>query len=337
MWIGDQYILWLPCDEECSVTHAEETSSGAIIDVHGHLGDILYRGGGSLIGRSGVPAPPERDFITRAEDQRYWDPLGLVPRLYPLARPLITRAERRRNASASLEHFRSSLDASGVTHAVCLPIPPHVTFADLAAAARSEPRVVPFTGVDHTVPGDVSGLAATLAADVAAGARGLKLHPVIQNVSLGDPRTRAAVESFAVHGLPVLVHTGVSSYYLGSERSREQPRFGAIADFERLVRDFPHVSFIAGHAGLMQVKKLMRRLGGLPNVWVDTSFQSVARVRELVACFGPERVLFASDWPYGYRPPALAIVREACRGDAALARRLLHDNAAELLRFASLA
>jgi predicted TIM-barrel fold metal-dependent hydrolase len=62
----------------------------------------------------------------------------------------------------------------------------------------------------------------------------------------------------------------------------------------------------------------------------------VTRVRQLIDAFGPERVLFASDWPYGNRAPALAIVREACRGDHALERRILFSNAAELLRIEDL-
>jgi len=312
-----------------------------IIDAHGHLGDILHPDGGRLIDRRDVPPPPRQDVIAAAEARLYRDALGLGRFVYPLLGRAITRAERARNASASLEHFQRSLDESGISRAVCLPIPPYVRFEDLARAALREPRIIAFTGVDYTGSdaetegsGGLDGFASHLGGDVAAGARGLKLHPIIQKVPLDDPRTRVAVETFAPHGLPVLVHSGISSYYLGRDRAREEPRFGAVADFARLVRDFPRVPFVAGHAGLMQVKELMGRLRGVPNVWVDTSFQSVKRVRQLIDCFGPERVLFASDWPYGYRPPALSIVREVCRGDAGLERRLLCENAAELLKLA---
>ncbi|UCE87724.1 MAG: amidohydrolase, partial [Deltaproteobacteria bacterium] len=193
-------------------------------------------------------------------------------------------------------------------------------------------RIIPFTGVDYAVDSDPGS---ALAADVAAGARGLKLHPIIQKVPLTSESTRAAVEAFAVHDLPILFHCGISSYYLGAERDREEPRYGCVAHAVELVRAFPRVPFIAGHAGLFEVRAVMGRLAGFPNVWVDTSFQSVARVRQLIAAFGPERVLFASDWPYGNRPPALEIARRACRGDRGIERRILFDNAAELLRIAA--
>jgi predicted TIM-barrel fold metal-dependent hydrolase len=300
-----------------------------IIDAHGHLGDILEPDGGRLIEATGVAMAPIFDPAAYGERRLHRAPLGPARVAYRLLRTPITRAERARNATATLENFRASLDATGIARAVCLPVPPHVTFADLRAAAERDPRIIPFTGVDY---GNAEDPGADLAAHVRAGARGLKLHPIIQKVPLTSAATRAAVESFAPHELPVLFHCGISSYYLGAERRREEPRYGAIEPAEALVRDFPRVRFIAGHAGLFQVKRVMARLGALPNVWVDTSFQPPERVRRLIEVFGPERVLFASDWPYGNRPPALAIVREACRGDRSLERRLLFENAAELLR-----
>lgn len=301
----------------------------SIIDVHGHLGDILYPGGGGLIDETGVTKEPVLDLLDHAEKRLHRDPLGTARIAYRLLGRWITRGERARNATATLENFRSSLDAAEIGRAVCLPIPPNVTFADLEKAARREPRIIPFSGVDFAAGGDPGP---ALAADVAAGARGLKLHPIIQKLPLTSESTRAAVEAFAVHDLPVLFHCGISSYYLGAERARQEPRYGAIHYAAELVRNFPNVKFIAGHSGLYEVGDVMKLLGGLRNVWVDTSFQSVVRVRELLETFGPERVLFASDWPYGSRPPALAIAREACNGDRGIARRVLFENAAELLR-----
>ncbi len=140
------------------------------------------------------------------------------------------------------------------------------------------------------------------------------------------------MEAFAPYELPVLFHCGISSYYLRPERSKQEPGYGAIEYSAALVQDFPQVRFIAGHAGLFDVGKVMTQLGRFANVWVDTSFQSVARVRELLEVFGPERVLFGSDWPFGNRRPALDIIRQACAADAGLERRILFENAAELMR-----
>jgi len=299
-----------------------------IIDAHGHLGNILEPGGGALIGKVGVAKERVYDPLVDAERNLHAGPFALRKLLYRLAGRWVTRAERARNATATLENFARSLDETGITHAVALPVPPYVTFADLAKAAAEEPRVVPFTGANYAQDGDPGP---ALDSAVAAGARGMKLHPIIQSVPLTSPQTHAAVEAFARHDLPVLFHCGISSYYLGRERRRQQPRYGVIRHAAALVRSFPQVRFIAGHAGLFEVRDTMRLLGGLPNVWVDTSFQSVATVRELIATFGPNKVLFASDWPYGERPPAMAIAKAACRGDRGIERRIFFENAAELL------
>lgn len=301
-----------------------------VIDVHGHLGDILDPGGGRLIDARGVVMERIFDPVAVSEARLHRDALGVGKLSYSLFTGAFTRAERARNATATLENFRSSLDDAGVTRSVCLPIPPYVTFEDLRRAAEAEPRVIPFTGVDYSGAG---GLDFDFADQVRRGARGLKLHPIIQNIPLTSPETRAAVESFATHELPVLFHCGVSSYYLGADRRRQEPRYGEIHYAAELARDFPAVRFIAGHAGLFEVRKVMALLGDHPNVWVDTSFQSVGRVKELIEVFGCERVLFASDWPFGNRPPALEIVRRACAGDTGALRRILYENAAELLGF----
>lgn len=297
-----------------------------IIDAHGHLGDILETGGGRLIDAVGVPARPGFDPVALSEASLHSDPLRVTGRLYRRFTWVFTRAERARNATATLENLRRSLDEVGFAHAICLPIPPYVTFDDLRRAAAVEPRIVPFTGVDYR-----AGASFDFETDVRCGARGLKLHPIIQKIPLTSPETRAAVESFAVHGLPVLFHCGVSSYYLGAERSREEPEYGSIHYAAELVRDFPAVRFIAGHSGLFEVERVLALLGGCRNVWVETSFQSVGRVRQLLDVFGPDRVLMGSDWPFGRRRPALEIVRRVCAGDAALERRILFENAAELL------
>jgi predicted TIM-barrel fold metal-dependent hydrolase len=242
---------------------------------------------------------------------------------------MVTRAERKRNATATLENIRASMDANGVSHAACMPIPPYVTFDDLAQAAEVDDSIVPFTGVDFTCRTDVE---VQLRRDVARGARGLKLHPIIQQRPLDGPEMMAAVEAFAPHGLPVLFHCGISSYYLGSEKTNcQRPELGRIEDARRLAAAFPGVTFIAGHAGLFEVKQTMHLLGPLENVAVDISFQSPATIRQLLKVFGPERVLYASDWPYGNHRPAIKAVKKACRGDIHVTAMLLAGNAARML------
>jgi hypothetical protein len=298
-----------------------------IIDSHGHLGNILYPGGGELIFKKGVKKRFVLDIVTLSERQMH---AGLPPALYRLMLDAFTKVERARNETATLENLRMSMDAAGVDKMVCLPVPPYVTFEDLKRAAETDPGVIPFTGVDFTRDYDIQ---AVFHADVSAGAKGLKLHPIIQKEPLTSKRVFESVEAFSEHDLPVLFHCGVSSYYLGEETTRNQTvAHGEIHYARDLVAAFPKVNFIAGHAGLFQVEDVMAMLGSLPNVYVDITFQTPATIRKLIEVFGPEKVLYGSDWPWGNHMPAIKIVRKACKGDKALENLIFNENAAGLLK-----
>jgi len=303
-----------------------------IIDIHTHLGDILYPGGGALIEKKGVKKGRIFDPITFGG----WLLYRTLPGTSPEAKQRITlsafivKCERSRNLTATVENMRRSMDRAGVTQNACMPIPPHVTFDDLERARRMDPGVIPFTGVDYTTDHDIQ---AVLRDHVSRGAKGMKLHPIIQNTPLTSERTFEAVEAFALHNLPVLFHSGVASYYLGEEAvQRQNPSYGEIRYAADLVRAFPTVPFIAAHAGVVQIHDVMELLGPFRNARVDISFQSSENIRELLRVFGPDRVLYASDWPWGDRLPNIRTVKKACRGDKALERRIFYENAAELMR-----
>ncbi len=297
-----------------------------IIDTHTHLGDILHEGGGSLINRTGVTKRRVFDPVSISESMLHRD-LGLNRALERLLERWVVNAEQARNATATLENMTRSMDEEGIDFCAVMPIPPYVDFDDLARAQKREKRLIPFTGLDYTVK-DPSG---RLARDVASGARGLKLHPIIQRVALTDRRTMEVVERFAAFGLPVLFHCVYTSYFHRAEAHRQDTSLGAIAHARRLAGSFPSVRFIAGHSGLFEVRETIELLAPLPNVYAEISFQPPAIIRRLVEAFGPDRVLYGSDWPWGSRLTALAAVRAACRKDAGLERAILGGNAAALL------
>jgi len=300
-----------------------------IIDVHSHLGDVLNPNGGELIFRKGARKPPVVDLITAAEWRQYKTNPVSEWLLKVICEDQITKAVRARTVTGSLENFRKSMDESGVVKAACMPIAPYVTFADLKKAAAADAGIIPFTSVDLSINQDPEPL---LRQDVADGARGLKLHPIIQKEPLHGKKMFQVVEAFAPYKLPVLFHSGVQSYYLGREKlERQRPEYGNPKDAVKLCTEFPTVSFIAGHAGLFQYRDTIEVLSRLKNVYVDTSFMEPKNIRKLVKAFGPERVMYASDWPCGNRTPNVESVAEACKGDKSLERLIYYENAARLL------
>jgi uncharacterized protein len=99
-----------------------------------------------------------------------------------------------------------------------------------------------------------------------------------------------------------------------------------------LIRNYPKTQFIVGHAGIFQYREVISLFGGYKNAFVDTSFQSPSRIRDLLNAFGTDRVLFGSDWPWGDRRTNIVSVKKACRGDQGLEQAIYHDNAARLMR-----
>ncbi len=117
------------------------------------------------------------------------------------------------------------------------------------------------------------------------GARGIKLHPRAQSFGFD---TAVAGEIFAVArdaGVPVLVHAG-----------RGMPRMDALAD---LALRFPDVTLVLAHTALADQGMFATRLAGHPRVLYDTACLSPYDVMELFARVPAERVVFASDVPYG--------------------------------------
>lgn len=300
--------------------------SHPIIDAHTHLGDLLNEGGGKLIWKKGVTKPKIIDPITLWGwvGYRHFG-LGNLP--YRLCLSRVITAEQVRSRTGTLENLRTSMDRLGITHSACMPLHPYVVFEDLAEAAGQDPGVIPFTTVDVAGGGHFE---AQLKADKANGAKGLKLHSIIQKVPLDDPRTHKAVEGAGRAELAVLFHCGISNYYKGEEKDKNIPEYGAVDYAVRLVRKHPDVRFVVGHAGMYEVEEVMEKLAGFENVCVDTSLQSAVNIRKLIQAFGPDRVMYASDWPFGDVWAALACARKACEGDEPLLRKVLYENAARV-------
>jgi uncharacterized protein len=153
-------------------------------------------------------------------------------------------------------------------------------------AAQSGGRVVPYCRLDPAE--DPVGEAHRC---LERGARGIKLHPRAQAFQFG---IEAADGIFAVAeeaGVPLLVHAG-----------RGMGPMDALAD---VALRHPEVTLVLAHAGIAGQGMFATRLAEHPNVLYDTSCLSPFDVIELFARVPAERVVYASDVPYGR--PAFAL------------------------------
>jgi len=150
----------------------------------------------------------------------------------------------------------------------------------LAWARESGGRLIPFCRLD---PAEDPVAEAERA--IAAGARGIKLHPRAQEFAFDHDASDAIFAAARDAGVPILIHAG-----------RGMGRMDALAD--QALR-FPEVPLILAHAGIADQGMFATRLADHPAVVYDTSTFSAMDVLELFARVPAERIVFASDIPYG--------------------------------------
>lgn len=147
-------------------------------------------------------------------------------------------------------------------------------------AEESGGRIYPYCRLD---PGDHPVAEAERC--LALGARGIKLHPRAQAFGFGDAAAESIWRVAEAAQVPILIHAG-----------RGMPPMDPLAD---LALRFPDVVIVLAHAAIADQGMFASRLRDHPNVVYDTSTFSVFDQLELFARVPAERIVFASDAPYG--------------------------------------
>lgn len=316
------------------------------IDIHSHLGNILYppntysESGENIIFKTGIKFPPSTGLQRIDEKTLFREPFYtiILNKLLPM---WSVNCERKRNAAATLQNFKDSFSDTAKTgieikYCACLPVAPNTTYEDIREAAKTDSRIIAFTSPDFTNLNYMNmnmNMKKKLLADLQNGASGVKIHPIIQETEADSKEVMEAVEVVSKHSkpVPVLLHCGKATYYTPKENKKQFAEYASPARIKRLISAFPGVRFIVGHAGLSEMRAVIDLMSEYKNVYVDTSFQPPEAITTLISVFGGDKVLFASDWPYGLRNPALLAVIEACGGDDSLLKAVLYDNAYRVL------
>lgn len=299
-----------------------------IIDFHTHLGDILFHREKSLIWETGIRKRPDWNDVY---ERFNWPEWQTFHRLFGRAtHQLNILAGQNRNRSATLENLQLSMQKNGISRSVVLSVYPHAPVEQMLQAAEKDNRIIPFTGPDYGP--NAADHTARYRDEVSAGVRGLKLHPILDSVSLNSKQTFDIVESFAPHQLPVLFHSGFAFYYRKAEnQAKERPDHGDIDSVLPLLDAFPNVKFVVGHSGLGQVDEVIEKCASYQNVIVEPSFQPPHKIKELIQTFGPERVIFGSDWPWGGVEVAMRCMEIACGNDSGLKSQIFEQNGKALI------
>ncbi len=299
-----------------------------IIDFHAHLGDIFHAKKNTLWDQNVQHGDYPNPFIVQ-EESGYLDPLLSNPSELQI----LIDAGQYLCWENTVQNMTKKLDDFNITYTNVFPIHPNNTFEEMLAASKVDPRILPFTSADYSLP--VDEMVAKLKSDVKLGARGLKIHPIIQNTRLADPRVHAAVETIASFNLPILSHCGANDYYIDKPYKRD-PEAGDVKYFIELAQTYPDIVLVAGHAGgLMggEMEILAEGIKGLHNVYVDTSFRGYADILKAVDFFGADKVLYGTDCPFSTHKGPIKQVELAAEKaqDPKLADMIFFENAAKIL------
>jgi len=234
------------------------------------------------------------------------------------------RGMRRTHTVANLSR---EMDETGIRASVLLPIDLPVISRNaetaLAAADAHPDKLVSFGSV-HPFSSHVER---RLDAQLALGARGIKMHPTVQVCRPDARRARALYRMCGEREMVVFWHCGPAGIEPRLGQYLSQVRF-----YERPIRENPRTTFVLGHAGALQFEEALALQRAYPNVWLETSSQSLHHVERMVAEADTTRVVHGSDWPFYHPAISVAKVLLATVGRDDVRRRILWDNASRLLR-----
>ena len=226
--------------------------------------------------------------------------------------------------SLNLEQLLSQLDAARAQRACVFPLhdpdrhPSYRLPNDrvLAWAGESDGRLVPFSRLDPAEdPLDEAERC------LAAGAKGIKLHPRAQGFVFDGGEMDAVFALAEDAGVPILIHAGRGL----------PPLADGLAD---LALRHPGAVLILAHGAICDQGILTTRLAEHPGVLYDISCFFPLDVIELFARVPAERIVFASDPPYGMPATTLYLALRVARQaglDEQATKAVLGDTMASLL------
>ena len=232
--------------------------------------------------------------------------------------------------TGSPEDLRSMMKSGGVSRSVLLPLAKGCRDVSalnqwVQAAARENRKLTAF-GAVHPF---MDGLEEELDRLEAAGIKGVKMMPLLQQVYPDDPQCFRLCQELVDRDMILIAHAGRDPL--------DRPEvYGTPERFASLAASFPDLKLVLAHLGGLRMWDDVRRhlLPAGKNVFFDTAYVSFymerEEMKELILDMRPERVIFGSDYPWEKPGRAAEIIRDLGLSQAE-EDAIFFKNAAELL------
>ncbi len=224
--------------------------------------------------------------------------------------------------NGSVSGLQASMQSAGIDHSVVLPVatnPLKVSaMNDISCQLTGQNGLIYF-GCIHP---NMEGAEAELTRIAGKGLKGIKIHPVYQDVDIEDPRFLRILDKAGQLGLAVVMHAGDDIGFPGVVRC--SPEMTA-----RALRQVGPVQLICAHMGGWRNWGQVVDCLASTAVMIDTAFSlgAITPLEEeyykeeelqllkaeefcqLVRAFGADRVVFGTDSPWDDQGAALEAIR----------------------------
>ncbi len=169
----------------------------------------------------------------------------------------------------------------------------------LCKLAQDNPELVPFIAMDPHVLSPAEGQAHLRQMVQQEGAKGVKIHPRVQNFYVNDSRMHPIYRTCVELGLPIIAHAGPVK---GNEQYAEPKAFAPT------LKAFPDLRIVLAHLGGASWRQVPTIARAFPNAYFDcceiiewigaSQAPSQRELAQLILEVGPERVMMGSDFPW---------------------------------------
>lgn len=131
------------------------------------------------------------------------------------------------------------------------------------------------------------------------GAKGIKLHPVLQRFFPTDRRMWPIYEACVELDIPILSHSGLA---------RTQEQYAEPRAFTEILQAFPKLRLVLAHLGGGSWRQTLETARRYPNLYFDCSeimewadapgAPTTQQLARLIKDVGPERVMMGTDFPW---------------------------------------
>jgi hypothetical protein len=160
-------------------------------------------------------------------------------------------------------------------------------------------RILPFVALDPWAQGPEDNAAHLRDLAERHGARGVKLHPVVQRFTPNDPRLAPSYRTCVEMGLVVLAHSGTA---------KGSPQYAEPRAFADLARAWPDLKLIVAHLGGGSWRQTLELATAFPQLWFDCceiiewtgapNAPTTAELARLIRDIGSHRVMLGTDFPW---------------------------------------